>query len=115
MPRLAARLQRPASTSPATGGLVGGAVQRALQARGVPTTVGRRSAELDLRDRERGPRPSSRASGPTHVVLAAAKVGGILANATYPADFLSDNLRIQVNVMDAARAAGVERLLFLGS
>ncbi|MCU1693575.1 MAG: fclA [Frankiales bacterium] len=52
---------------------------------------------------------------PSHVVLAAAKVGGILANATYPADFLSDNLRIQVNVMDVAREVGVERLLFLGS
>ena len=49
------------------------------------------------------------------MVLAAAKVGGILANSTYPVDFLSDNLRIQVNVLDAARAAGVERLLFLGS
>jgi GDP-L-fucose synthase len=48
-------------------------------------------------------------------VLAAAKVGGILANATQPADFLSDNLQIQVNVMDAARAHGVDRLLFLGS
>jgi GDP-L-fucose synthase len=49
------------------------------------------------------------------MVLAAAKVGGILANDTYPVDFLSDNLRIQVNVMDAAIEAGVERLLFLGS
>jgi GDP-L-fucose synthase len=48
-------------------------------------------------------------------VLAAAKVGGIMANATYPADFLSDNLRIQLNVLDAAQAVGVERLLFLGS
>ncbi len=55
------------------------------------------------------------AARPRYVVLAAAKVGGILANSTYPVDFLSDNLRIQVNVLDAARAAGVERLLFLGS
>jgi hypothetical protein len=52
---------------------------------------------------------------PRYVVLAAAKVGGILANNTYPVDFLSDNLRIQVNVLDAAREYGVERLLFLGS
>jgi len=52
---------------------------------------------------------------PEVVIDAAAKVGGILANSTYPADFLSDNLRIQVNVMDAARETGVERLLFLGS
>ena len=48
-------------------------------------------------------------------MLAAARVGGILANNAYPAEFLSDNLRIQVNVMDAAHAAGVQRLLFLGS
>ncbi len=52
---------------------------------------------------------------PKYVVLAAAKVGGILANNTYPVDFLSDNLQIQVNVLDAAVANGVERLLFLGS
>jgi GDP-L-fucose synthase len=55
------------------------------------------------------------AARPGAVVLAAAKVGGIAANDTYPADFLSENLRIQVNVMDAALAAGVPRLLFLGS
>ena len=52
---------------------------------------------------------------PKVVVLAAAKVGGILANSTYPVDFLSDNLRIQTNVMDAALEQGVERFLFLGS
>jgi GDP-L-fucose synthase len=52
---------------------------------------------------------------PEYVVLAAARVGGILANSTYPADFLSDNLRIQVNVLDAAARFGVKRLLFLGS
>ncbi len=49
------------------------------------------------------------------VVLAAAKVGGILANSTYPVDFLNDNLRIQTNLFEAAHAADVERLLFLGS
>ena len=52
---------------------------------------------------------------PTYVVLAAAKVGGILANSTYPVEFLSENLRIQTNVMDAALEHGVDRLLFLGS
>jgi len=52
---------------------------------------------------------------PRYIVLAAAKVGGILANSTYPVDFLSENVRIQTNVMDAARHTGVERLLFLGS
>ena len=55
------------------------------------------------------------AARPRYVVMAAAKVGGIMANSTYPADFLSDNLRIQVNVLDAALSVGVERLLFLGS
>ena len=54
-------------------------------------------------------------SKPKYVVLAAAKVGGIMANNTFPVDFLSDNIRIQVNVLDAAREVGVERLLFLGS
>jgi GDP-L-fucose synthase len=94
-------------------GLVGGAVTRALQARGVPT-VQRTSAELDLRDRARV-FAFLRQAQPTHVILAAARVGGIVANATEPADFLSDNLQIQLNVMDAARELQVPRLLFLGS
>jgi GDP-L-fucose synthase len=94
-------------------GLVGSAVVRALAERGLPS-IGRSSQELDLRDpcavdaffdRER----------PTHVVVAAARVGGILANSTEPAVFLSDNLRIQVNVLDAAARSGTQRLLFLGS
>jgi GDP-L-fucose synthase len=95
-------------------GLVGSAVWRALQARGFTRLVGRSSAELDLRDRD-AVREFFRQEAPQIVVLAAAKVGGILANSTYPAEFLSDNLRIQVNVMDAAREFGAERLLFLGS
>src|SRR3954467_13255774 len=94
-------------------GLVGSAVMRALSDRGVET-MGRSSAELDLRERDAVFRYFA-AARPTHVVLAAAKVGGIMANATYPAEFLSDNLRIQLNVMDAAQQAGVDRLLFLGS
>lgn len=94
-------------------GLVGGAIVRALQARDVEV-VGRTSDELDLRDRD-CVRSFFREEPITHVVMAAAKVGGILANATFPADFLSDNLRIQVNTMDAAREAGIGRLLFLGS
>ena len=94
-------------------GLAGGAIRKELEKAG-HETIGRTSRELDLRDRDRvfaffeHERPSS-------VVLAAAKVGGILANSTYPAEFLSDNLRIQLNVMDAAQATGVSRLLFLGS
>jgi GDP-L-fucose synthase len=95
------------------GGLVGSAVWRAL-ADGPVERVGRRSAELDLRDRDAVNAFYER-ERPTHVLLAAGRVGGILANSTYPAEFLSDNLRIQVNVMDAAQRTGVERLLFLGS
>ncbi|MCB9409828.1 GDP-L-fucose synthase [Mycolicibacterium sp.] len=95
-------------------GLAGSAVVRRLQQAGFDNIVTRTSGELDLRDRD----PVFEffaATRPRYVVLAAAKVGGILANSTYPVDFLSDNLRIQVNVLDAAREAGVERLLFLGS
>ena len=95
-------------------GLVGSAVWRHLQAEGFTRLIGRTSAELDLRDREAA-FAFFAAERPEYVVLAAAKVGGILANASYPADFLSDNLRIQVNVLDAATEYGVTRLLFLGS
>ena len=95
-------------------GLVGSAVWRALAARGCTDLVGATSAELDLRDRAAVEAFFDRAR-PAVVVDAAARVGGILANATYPADFLSDNLRIQVNLMDAAVRTGVQRFLFLGS
>ncbi len=95
-------------------GLAGSAVWRALEGAGFTNLVGRRSAELDLKDRD-AVFDFVRETKPRYVVLAAAKVGGILANSTYPVDFLSDNLRIQTNVMDAARDVGVERLLFLGS
>lgn len=70
--------------------------------------------ELDLKSRE-AVFAFFAETKPRYVVLAAAKVGGILANNSYPVDFLSDNLRIQVNVLDAAREFQVERLLFLGS
>jgi GDP-L-fucose synthase len=95
-------------------GLVGSAVWRRLQAQGFTNLVGRTSTDLDLRDRE-ATFAFFAAEQPQYVVLAAAKVGGILANATYPNDFLSDNLRIQLNVLDAAHEHGVTRLLFLGS
>ena len=95
-------------------GLVGSAIWRQLEAEGFERLLGATSAELDLRDRT-AVRRFFEADRPHVVVLAAAKVGGILANATYPADFLSDNLRIQINVLDAAHEHGVERLLFLGS
>jgi GDP-L-fucose synthase len=95
-------------------GLVGSAIWRRLEALGHSGLLGRTSAELDLRD------PAAvtaffDAERPDVVVLAAAKVGGIVANSTHPSAFLSDNLRIQVNVLDAAREHGVARLLFLGS
>lgn len=95
-------------------GLVGSAIWRLLEAEGFTDLVGRTSAELDLKDRA-AVFGFFEATKPRYVVLAAAKVGGILANNTYPVDFLSENLQIQVNVLDAAVAAGVERLLFLGS
>lgn len=95
-------------------GLVGSAIMRRLAAGGFDNVVGKTSAELDLRDRDAvfGYFEQVR---PRYVVLAAAKVGGILANSTYPVDFLSENVRIQVNVLDAALQFETERLLFLGS
>jgi len=95
-------------------GLVGSAVVRRLRLAGFENVVGKTSTELDLRDRD-AVFGFFAETKPRYVVLAAAKVGGILANSTYPVDFLSDNIRIQVNVLDAARAADTERLLFLGS
>ena len=95
-------------------GLVGSAVWRHFAASGFEDLIGRTSGELDLRDRI-ATFGFFNARRPRTVVVAAAKVGGIMANSTYPADFLSDNLRIQLNVMDAALSVGVERLLFLGS
>jgi GDP-L-fucose synthase len=96
------------------GGLVGSAIWRHLAEAGFTDLVGRTSGQLDLRDR---PAVSAffESTRPRTVVLAAARVGGIAANAAEPVDFLSDNLRIQVNVLDAALACGVQRLLFLGS
>ncbi|RIX28810.1 GDP-L-fucose synthase family protein [Amnibacterium setariae] len=95
-------------------GLVGSAIVRKLQAEGFTDIVGRTSAELDLKNRD-AVFAFIAETKPRYVVLAAAKVGGILANSTFPVEFLSDNLRIQINVMDAALAQETERLLFLGS
>jgi GDP-L-fucose synthase len=95
-------------------GLVGSAVWRHLKGNGFGRLVGASSAQLDLRDRD-AVRQFVGSSRPQVVVLAAARVGGIWANARQPADFLSDNLRIQTNVLDAAHEFGVDRLLFLGS
>jgi len=95
-------------------GLVGGAVRRHFESEGFTSLVTRSSAELDLRDPVAVEAFFSD-ERPATVVMAAAKVGGIVANSTYPADFVSDNLRMQVNVLDGAARHGATRLLFLGS
>jgi GDP-L-fucose synthase len=95
-------------------GMVGSAVVRHLKSQGFTNVFGRTSKELDLRDRG-AVFSFFEETRARYVVLAAAKVGGILANDTYPADFLSENLQIQTNVMDAALKFDVERLLFMGS
>jgi GDP-L-fucose synthase len=95
-------------------GLVGSALLRGLTRRGYEHLLTRTHAELDLTDAA-AVEAFFVAERPEFVLLAAAKVGGILANDSYPADFLRENLLIQTNVIEASRRAGVERLLFLGS
>jgi GDP-L-fucose synthase len=95
-------------------GLVGSAIVRALQREGYSNLVLRGRAELDLRRQDEVDRFFAD-ERPEIVFLAAAKVGGILANDLYRADFIRDNLQIQTNVIDAAHRAGVEKFLFLGS
>lgn len=95
-------------------GMVGSAVYRHLSSAGFTNLIGKSSKELDLTDRSAVFKFFDQVR-PRYVVLAAARVGGILANDSYPADFLSENLQIQVNVMDAAVKVGVERLAFMGS
>ena len=95
-------------------GLVGSAILRALQAQGFTNLLLATSAELDLRSTVEVQTFFAR-QRPDFVFLAAAKVGGILANSTYPADFIRDNLLIQTNVIDSAYREGTTKLLFLGS
>ena len=95
-------------------GLVGSAITRELQRLGYTNVLTRSRSELDLQDAEAVLRFFEETK-PQFVVLAAAKVGGILANNTYPADFIHDNLKIQNSVVEACYATGVDRLLFLGS
>ena len=95
-------------------GMVGSAIVRHLQALGQNDLLMATHAELDLKDQAAVNRFFA-AQPIDHVVLAAARVGGIHANNTYPAEFLYDNLMMQANVIQAAHAAGVQRLLFLGS
>ena len=95
-------------------GLVGSAIVRKLRAEGYANLILRTSAELDLRD-QAAVAAFFEAERPGYVFLAAAKVGGIVANNTYPADFIYDNLMIQANVIHCAWRTGVTKLLFLGS
>ena len=95
-------------------GLVGSAICRALQAAGYRNLLCRTHAELDL-TRQEAVEAFFAAERPEYVFLAAAKVGGIWANNSRPADFIAVNLAIQAHVIEAARAWGVRRLLFLGS
>lgn len=95
-------------------GMVGSAVVAALQRRGYQNLLVRSHAELDLT--EQSPvRDFFHAHRPTVVILAAARVGGIGANSSHPAQFIRDNLLIQGNVIDAAQRTGVEKFVFLGS
>ena len=95
-------------------GLVGSAIWRNLEAKGHTGLVGWGSAELDLRD-SASTMDAIVQEKPDVVIMAAAKVGGIIANSTHPVEFLNDNIRIQTNVFEAAHAAKVSQLLFLGS
>ena len=95
-------------------GLVGAAIVRRLEREGYARLITKTHAELDLTS-QAAVREFFAATRPEYVFLAAAKVGGIQANNSYPADFIRDNLQIELNVIDAAYRAGVRKLLFLGS
>ncbi len=95
-------------------GLAGGAIVRRLRSQGYNNLLLRTRQEVDLLDRE-AVRQLFAEEKPEYVFLAAAKVGGILANRDFPAEFIAQNLRIQSNVIESAKEFGVRRLLFLGS
>ena len=95
-------------------GLVGSAIVRAIEASGNHSWMGKTHSELDLLDRK-AVFAYVASEKPEAIIIAAAKVGGIHANNTFPVQFLTENLQIETNLMDAAHAAGIPRLLFLGS
>ncbi len=95
-------------------GMVGSAIFRHLEKKGFTNIIGKTSSELDLRNQQ-AVFEFFETEKPDYVVLAAAKVGGILANNQYRADFIYDNLTIQNNIIGAAHKYGVKKLLFLGS
>jgi GDP-L-fucose synthase len=95
-------------------GLVGSAIWRNLAAKAHTNVMGWSSSELDLRD-SKLTMEAIKKEKPDVIIMAAAKVGGIVANSTHPVEFLNDNIRIQTNIFEAAHAAKVPQLLFLGS
>ncbi|MGA3179063.1 MAG: GDP-L-fucose synthase [Verrucomicrobiota bacterium] len=95
-------------------GLVGSAIWRELERQGYARLIGRTHRETDLRD-DAAVKKLFADEKPAYVFVAAAKVGGILANQSQPADFLLENLQIQTNLLETARLSGVKKLLFLGS
>lgn len=95
-------------------GMVGSALVRTLQAKGYTNILARTRSELDLLD-QRAVHDFLRTEKPEYIFIAAAKVGGILANSSCRADFLYQNLQIEANLIHGAHEAGVQRLMFLGS
>ena len=95
-------------------GMVGSAIVRSLNEQGYTNIIARKSSELDLRNQQ-AVEDFFASEKPDYVVLAAAKVGGIHANNTYPAEFIYDNLMIECNIIHSAYKHGVKKLLFLGS
>src|SRR6185369_6443081 len=95
-------------------GMVGSAIVRSLRTAGYDNLLLKTHGELELKN-QMAVEAFFQAEKPEYVFLAAAKVGGIIANSTYPADFIYDNLQIQTNVIHQAWLTGVKRLLFLGS
>ncbi|MCG7849075.1 MAG: GDP-L-fucose synthase, partial [ANME-2 cluster archaeon] len=95
-------------------GMAGSAIKRNLEARGYHNLITRTHSELDLTNQQ-AVNSFFEIQRPEYVFLAAAKVGGILANSTYPAEFIYENLMIEANVIHAAYTTGVKKLLFLGS
>jgi len=95
-------------------GMAGSAIKRNLEAKGYTNIITRTRSELDITNQE-AVNHFFETQRPEYIFLAAAKVGGILANSTYPAEFIYENLMIEANVIHAAYTTGVEKLLFLGS
>jgi len=95
-------------------GLVGSAIWRNLESEGYSSLIGWPSSELDLRD-SKATMDVIMGEKPDVIIMAAAKVGGIIANSTHPVEFLNENIRIQTNIFEAAHAVNVPSLLFLGS